>query len=165
MSKYNNSKIYKIIDNSNGNIYIGSTTHKYLSQRLVKHRYAYKLYLEGCKKYMTSFKILENGDYDIMLLENVNCETKDQLYVRERYYIETLECVNMVVPGRTKQEYYGDNKQMVCENVNQYYKNNKEAINERLSQIIDCECGSTYTHCHKLRHCKSKKHQTFINSK
>jgi len=44
MVKYENSKIYKIIDNTNGNIYIGSTV-KTLSLRIAQHRASYvKLY-------------------------------------------------------------------------------------------------------------------------
>ena len=158
MNKYNDSKVYKIVDNTNGNIYIGSTTHKYISQRLVKHRCAYKLYLEGCKKYMTSFKILENGDYDIILLENVNCETKDQLTAKERYYIETLECVNLVIPGRTKQEWENENIDKIKLCKKKCYENAKE----KRSEVIECDCGSIFQMCEKPRHNKSKKHQAFF---
>ena len=35
-------KIYKIIDNTNGNIYIGKTEQKYLCERLSSHKYDYK---------------------------------------------------------------------------------------------------------------------------
>jgi predicted GIY-YIG superfamily endonuclease len=31
-------KIYRIVDNTNGNIYIGQTKQKYLCQRLAEHR-------------------------------------------------------------------------------------------------------------------------------
>ena len=162
MNKYNDSKVYKIVDNTNGNIYVGSTTNKYLCQRLAKHKDDYKRYLEGYKnKYMTSFKILENGNYNIMLLENVNCEIKDQLNAKERYYIETLECVNKKLPGRTIKEYYIDNRQNKLEKANQYYKDNKENVRERLSKIFECECGSSIRKGGKILHCKSKKHQAF----
>ena len=77
---YSNAKIYKIVDNTNGNIYIGSTCKK-LCQRIAQHRYAYKQYLNGDKKsFTTSFAILQNEDYDIILVEEVvDCQNKEQL--------------------------------------------------------------------------------------
>ena len=35
--RYQKSKIYKIVDNTNNNIYIGSTCEPILSRRLAKH--------------------------------------------------------------------------------------------------------------------------------
>ena len=82
MNKYNDSKIYKIVDNVSGQIYIGSTCQKYLSKRLEGHVSSYRMYLKGKHHYMTSYKILENDNYDIILIENVNCETIEQLRAR-----------------------------------------------------------------------------------
>jgi hypothetical protein len=95
MVNYNNSKIYKIIDNTNDNIYIGSTV-KTLAQRLGQYRQDYKKYLNGKNtKYTSLFDILKNDNYDIILLEKpVNINSKDELNARERYYIDNLVCVN-----------------------------------------------------------------------
>ena len=118
MVNYENSKIYKIVDNTNDNIYIGSTT-KLLCQRLAGHRTNYELYKNKGLKYITSFKILENGDYDIVLLLNYPCNSKEELHAKERYYIETLSCVNKNIPGRSIKErmklYYADNKEEISE--------------------------------------------------
>ncbi len=72
----------------------------------------YNMYLEGKQKTaVTSFKILETGNYDIVLIENYSCDNKDQLLAtRERYKIETLDCVNKVIPKRTGKEYEQDNR-------------------------------------------------------
>jgi hypothetical protein len=64
---------------------------------------------------------LKNNNYDIILLENVSCINKDELKARERFYIETLECVNKVIPGRTNQEYAADHKEQRKE----YYEKHK----------------------------------------
>jgi hypothetical protein len=72
---YQNAKIYKIVDNTNDNIYIGSTCKK-LCQRLAQHRSNYKQYLNDKFSYITSFKILKNDDYDIVLIEEFPCENK-----------------------------------------------------------------------------------------
>ena len=67
-NKYQNGKIYKIVDNTNGDIYIGST-YKRLYERIAKHEYDFKYYLNGNYHYITSFKILKNNDYKIELIE------------------------------------------------------------------------------------------------
>jgi len=137
MNKYNDSKIYKIIDNTNDNVYIGSTCHKYLSQRLQKHIQGYRRYLKGLEGRVTSYSILENNDYNIILLENVNCETVDQLKARERYYIEnTPNCVNRNIPTRTSKEWckqnYEANKDTILEERKQYYEDKKDAVLKRV---------------------------------
>ena len=50
--------------------------------------------------FTTSFKILENNNYYIELIELFECTCKDELCARESYYIKSLECVNKVIPGR-----------------------------------------------------------------
>jgi len=110
MVNYNNGKIYKIVDNTNNNIYVGSTTKKYLSDRLSEHRCDYRRYLKGTNGYLTSCEIIKNNNYDIILLELVNCDSKDELKAKERFYIDTLDCVNKVIPGRTNKEYREVNK-------------------------------------------------------
>ena len=98
--KFKNGKVYKIIDKTNGNVYIGSTCQT-LSQRLTQHKANYKQYLKGnTGNNTTSFEILKNNNYEIVLLENCNNITsKDELHNRERYYIDSLECVNKCRPG------------------------------------------------------------------
>ncbi len=136
MVNYSNSKIYKIVDNTNGNIYIGSTV-KTLAQRLAYHRQDYKRYLEGKQHYITSFKILENDNYDIILLEECkDCENKEQLHARERHYIDTLQCVNKVKPTRTKKEYYEEHKEHLNIKQKEYYELNKEHLYMKKKEYI-----------------------------
>jgi len=124
-------KIYKIVDNTNGNIYVGRTKQT-LKQRLSVHKY------QNC----TSIEIIKNGDYKIELIE----ETDDK--TRERYWIENTDCVNKVIPGRTKKEYeklekfkekkkqwdrkyrekYPEKKK---QRDKEYHENNKEKIREK----------------------------------
>ncbi len=58
---YNNGKIYKIepLNGEEGDIYIGSTTKQYLSQRMDSHRSDFKKFNEGKKVSITSFKLFE----------------------------------------------------------------------------------------------------------
>ena len=68
MSDFSKAKIYKIVCNVTGLVYIGSTIQK-LSKRLSNHRHKYKQYLDNKSRYVTSFKILENDNYEIILIE------------------------------------------------------------------------------------------------
>ena len=100
-------KIYKIVDNTNGNIYIGKTDQT-LKVRLNEHK---------SHKKCSSKEIIKNGDYKIELIE----ETEDE--TRERYWILNTECVNKQIPGRTKKEWNKDNKDKMIAYRKKYYKN------------------------------------------
>lgn len=94
------NKIYKIT-NSNGFIYIGSTTRD-LNTRLIEHKSNYKLWKEGKRNFITSFKVIEGNNCKIELLEEI--EDKTQLLTRERFYIENTNCINNKIPTRTQKE-------------------------------------------------------------
>ena len=126
MVNYNNSKIYKLVCNDPNLIYIGSTTQK-LCQRLSKHKNHYK-----DNRCISSKHLFDIGNVKIILIEEFNCENKEQLLKRERHYIELLVCVNKRLPGRTKKEWTNDNKERVKENQRKYKIDNKEKIKEQL---------------------------------
>ena len=102
-NKLDNGKIYKIVDNTNNNVYIGSTC-KTLKYRLTEHKSAYKRFLKGLHGNTKSFDIIKNNDYKIELLENCDIKTKQELIARERFYIDNNECLNKIVPGRTNKK-------------------------------------------------------------
>ncbi len=127
---YSQGKIYKIVDNTTDNIYIGSTCQKYIRKRLSEHVSTYKGYLKGKRRYTSSAEIIKNGNYDIILIEDYPCMRKDQLHKRERYHIENNKCVNKVIPGRTHKEsnknWRDNNKEYVKESNKNWRDNNKE---------------------------------------
>ncbi len=132
---YANTKIYKIVCNVTGKVYIGSTTRKYLSERLAHHRQDYELYKKGINGYITSFQVLENNDYNIILLANHPCNEKNERNAIERNYIETIDCVNKYHPGRTKKEYVTLHKEKTAEYQKEYQKeyrqSNQDTIKEK----------------------------------
>jgi len=126
----NTGYIYQIYDNTNGNKYYGSTKQG-LSKRLSKHRGDYKDFLNGKKvSNYTSFKILENEDFNISLVEKVEYNDKIELTARERFYIENNECVNKVIPSRTQKEYREANKDKIKQRHKEYREANKDKIKE-----------------------------------
>ena len=126
MPDYSNGKIYRIICNNTGNMYIGSTCCT-LSQRLAQHKSEYNMFLNGKRKHCsTSFDIIKGGNYQIILIEYAPCNNKEELLRKERYFIENMNCVNKVVPLRTDKEYKEDNKDKIKE----YNERNKDHIAE-----------------------------------
>jgi hypothetical protein len=172
MVNYNNGKIYKIepLNGEEGEIYIGSTTKKLLSQRMTKHRGHYKEWLNGKNKKITSFDLFDKYGLDnckIILLELVNAKSKDELVSREAFYIRSLDCVNKVIPGRTDKEYYKDNKDKFKQINKEYREDNKDKYKiyykEYDKKVLNCDCGSVCRFHEKSRHFKTKKHQEFIS--
>lgn len=129
MVNYQLGKVYKIV--GNGLIYVGSTTKKYLCQRLVGHRCFYRGYIDKkSTKYCSSYECLSDENYYIELLELCPCSSKDELHSRERKWIELLDCVNKVIPTRTYEEYYKDNRDKIKEQQKEYRQLNKDKIKE-----------------------------------
>jgi len=146
MNKYQNGKIYKLVNTEGTLTYIGSTT-QVLAKRKANHHSNYKNWKNGKYHFVSSYKIFDDDEdgCQIVLLEAFPCETKEELEKRERYFIENNECVNKVRPTRTKKEYYEDNKEKFSEimkkyrdenkdklslSKKQYYENNKEKVQE-----------------------------------
>jgi hypothetical protein len=131
MTNYNKGKIYRIICNLTGLTYYGSTCEPTLARRLTVHVSDYKCFKEGkTKKYITSFEVLEGGNYAIVLVEIFPCNTKMELHRREQYYIEGNDCVNRYIPTRTRAEWNVVNRSQILENGAKYRLENHEKILE-----------------------------------
>jgi len=129
MPDYQKGKIYKIV--SGDLVYIGSTCEPTLAKRLATHVADYKRWKAGKRRGVSSFPLIESGDYTISLIELCPCGSKDEMTARERFYIETMTCVNKSVPGKTRQEYYEENKDHIHEQQKIWEEVNKEQIAER----------------------------------
>jgi len=128
---YTKGKIYKLVNDKSDDVYIGSSCQS-LAKRIGGHRMYYKKYLEGDYHYITSSKLFENdSNVSIILIEEYPCSNKMELERRERYYIESIKCVNKFIPTRTMNEWFKDNKDSVIEYKKGYYENNKDEILER----------------------------------
>jgi len=129
MPDYQNGKIYKI---TSGELtYIGSTCEPTLARRLAGHVGLCKSWKEGKKNYITSFQLIETGQYEITLIELFPCGSKDELTARERFHIETNKCVNKNIPMRSKAEWREVNKETLSEKKKAYYEANKEVFLEK----------------------------------
>jgi hypothetical protein len=130
---YSKSKIYKLTTiNDPDLVYYGSTVNS-LNKRKTDHKSAFKTEKLKC----TSCKLFELGidDVEITLIENVNCNSKEELLKRERFYIENNNCINKIIPIITNQEYkeyqelYREqNIYKINEHSKHYYEKNKDKI-------------------------------------
>ena len=89
MVDYSNGEIYRIVCNSTGKVYIGSTTQS-LSKRLSSHRLDYKKCLNGKYQFITSFEIIKENNYEIILIENVPCNNKQELFRKKDIILKIL---------------------------------------------------------------------------
>jgi len=177
--------IYGIFCKTTYRVYYGKTTET-IKERLQKHKDDYKSYLKGNSHYITAYEIIKNNNYEIKLLET--CDNKNHMKEREGYYIRTFPCVNKNIPGRTKEQYYQDNREKILEERKEYYKENKEkkkewrednkvkiseyrkeyyeenreTILEKQKEKYTCACGSSITKQGKSQHEESIKHKKYL---
>lgn len=133
MVNYRNGKMYRVVCNITGKQYVGSTTTP-LSKRLGSHVSQYK----NNGTYYSVFEVLENGNYEIILIEEYPCDTKEQLLRRERYWVDELDCVNKLSPiylegegEEYKKKYNEEHKEDIKEYMTTYYITNADELKAR----------------------------------
>ena len=122
MPNYENSKIYKIYSLSNEElVYYGSTTQK-LSQRKAEHvKDSKKEHYNGSSKI-----IINNGNWNMELIQDYPCLNRFELETLEGDYIKNNKCINIIVAGRSKQEYRDANRCRIRENQKKWRVNNPD---------------------------------------
>jgi hypothetical protein len=109
------AKVYAIRNRTSEQVYIGTTTKRYLSDRMSGHRYAYRKELAGdTSRPCRSHLILSCPTAYINLVEDLGDCDKATRKARERWWIEnTPNCVNKQLPGRDVAEYYRDHREEI----------------------------------------------------
>lgn len=163
--RYENGKIYKLVNDIDEKIYVGSTCNS-LAQRFGYHKLDGEI--NGHRQVYKHLNLIGWQNVHIILIEEYPCKNKEQLISRERYWYDELKPeLNKNVPGRTKQEYkkiyysfpenrakkvIGDTKYNSSEHKKKYMK---EDYNTRKYK---CECGTNILLISKNNHLKSNKH-------
>ena len=164
---YSKSVIYKIVCRNPEikGYYVGSTTN--LTNRRNQHKITCNN--EGKKGDCYKYEFIrENGgwdNWDVVKIEDYECDNKEDLHKRERYWIENLEAsLNQAIPTRTHKEYRVDNRDKFLNIQKIYRDNHKEEIHKRHGEKTECGCGGRYRRDHKGRHMKSKKHTEWVKT-
>jgi hypothetical protein len=127
MVNYANGKIYQIIptcEHEEGDVYIGSSAEVNLCNRMSKHRYNYRhrgVVYTACKL----FEKYGEDNLKIELIEAFPCQSKTELEAREGFLIRERPCINKRIEGRTKVQWYADNKERREKQQKANYEKNK----------------------------------------
>lgn len=158
--------IYKIWSAAGEKVYIGSTRKLYLSNRWAGHRSKYRL--QKGRPCASSILFDEYGmdNCSCEMLEKVCADSLEGLRLKEQEWIEKHPtCVNKVKAGPMTSEAEKECKHKYYLSVKDSEEYKEKAKEARLKhapkrkEVIQCECGGTYTLGHRSRHFQSKAHQ------
>ena len=179
MLDFSKGRIYKIFNDIDDDLYIGSTCRP-ICQRLAWHKYTRNS--AKCKSKL-QVKMNEIGPehFFIELVEEFPCDNIEQLRQREGHFIRLMATLNKAIAGRGRAEYIIDNadkireyksanKEQILAQSKEYYTRTKDHQTERQKSDkvkqwkntkVECQCGGTYTLCHKAEHFKCAKHMAY----
>ena len=126
---FNKAKIYKITNDYNDDVYVGSTCDT-LGKRYSKHKTDSKK--EKYKHYKL-YKLMNEIGFNrfrIQLIIDYPCEDIYQLTQKEGEYIRLIGTLNKRIEGRTQKEYQNTNKDKIKEDKKEWYETNKDKIKE-----------------------------------
>ena len=139
MPNYAETQLYELIEyDENGEpvVYRGHTTGP-LRKRLSVHRSNFKSWLNGKKKYCSSYEVLKHGNARIELVRVVCCLNKKDASRAEGLFIRELPtCVN-IRKNYEKKEYYEANKQKLIAKQAEYYEANKEVVKAKHAKYYE----------------------------
>ena len=187
---FSKGKIYKITNDFNDEVYVGSTCDT-LNRRFIIHKSAAKRDVNMNRPIYTLINEIGFERFRIDLIEDYPCKDKYELRQREGYYIREQGTLNNRIAGREQKEYNQDIKQHRKEYYEEYYENKKEQIKEQnkkyyeankeqikeyreknkehiqhyKKEVIICECGCKTDKSHITRHKISQKHNKLMNLK
>ncbi len=127
---FSKGKIYKVFNDYNDDIYIGSTCDT-LKTRFRKHKSEAELNPDGTRPLYKLIREIGFNRFKIELIEEFPCLNINELRQREGHYIKELATLNKAIAGRTSKTYYNDNKDDLKEKKKQYYEKNKEKFKEK----------------------------------
>ena len=144
--------IYRLICEQTNKVYYGSTVDPI--KRIRQHR--------SINNTCTSRNLINPR---MELLECISIDDLDtfkkELLLIEKHYIKNNDCINKVVPLRTRKEYYKDRIRENPDYLKELYvKQGGVERNRRTKKM--CACGGEYIQRNKKIHERSQKHQKYI---
>jgi hypothetical protein len=111
--------------------YIGSTIAT-INSRIKRHKNFYEYWLNGKTNYCSSFEIIKNENYELIIIEEIKNETEEECIEREQLWIDFYGKENLInkrnADGHNtieyQKKYYIENK----DKKKQYYLKNKDKI-------------------------------------
>ena len=188
MPDFSLTKVYRIVSESAGLTYVGSTAQERLSSRMSTHRAEYKRWMNKVPgaKYCTSFEVMKNDDAQITLLQAYSeCKSSDEKRMYEQEWQDRIECVNIISAYTSEEEkkqyhkeynsvnreelnsnnckYYQGHRDEVLRRNHDHYIKHREEISQRRSELVYCDvCKRDVSRNNISTHEKTQKH--FKNS-
>ena len=126
-------------------------------------------------------------NFEIDVVEEYPCESKQQLEKREGEIIRQMGTLNQKITGKTRKEYKEEFRDYLREFAREnkkkwrienrehylekergykktYRKKYKDKLQEKASTKVECECGGQYTLSHKAEHMRTKKHLKYLGT-
>lgn len=116
--------VYMICDTNETERYIGSTKET-LARRMGGHRYNYRKWKDGKQTMVSVFELFDKYGLEnckIVLLEEVNTDSRQVLLAREHHYITSLECVNKKGAIHDKKAYAKNYRESNKDKLRSYFK-------------------------------------------
>ncbi len=173
MLDFQKGKIYKITNDYNDDVYVGSTCDT-LVKRFSSHK---RGRTSEVLKHKPLYKLMNEIGYErfrIQLIEECPCDDKYQLRQREAYYIRKLATLNKLISFATETEKLetkriyasSEERKLVHKEESKiFYQKHKEQILEKNKEIIMCVCGCELRKRDMARHEKSQKHLNLMMSR
>ena len=191
---FSKGKIYKIANDFNDEIYIGSTCDT-IVKRFSIHKVAINMPEKQDRPLYKMMREIGTDRFVIYLIEDFPCNNKYELERQEGFWQKHYKSsLNMKIAGQTKKEYrkehrdkmvdysktyneehkeqlsekkkqnYYSNQEQILEKKKEYYYINQEKILENIKEKIKCECGCNITKKFLKRHQQSKKHLSLMDN-
>ncbi len=112
--------------------------------------------MENIKVHCSRCRSSQLSHNDVEINSNTNEYYKSCIKCRE--YDKQLKIKNKDKIRAHAREYYQEFKEIKVEQVKRWKENNQD----RLKEIIECECGGKYQRCQKWRHVKTEKHINYF---
>ena len=179
---YQEGKIYFIGNFVDDDIYIGSTCQP-LTKRFRNHKDTMNNKVKMGRKLYTKMR------EKFPCSNNEELKKRERYYIMERQPV-----LNIAIPTRTKEEWTEENRErkremdrncylrnkekyheqskqwreehpeLMKEYKAKWYENNKEEMSRKSKERMTCECGDEICRGAYTRHCKTKRHQNYLNS-
>jgi hypothetical protein len=176
MPDYTKGKIYKLANNDDSEIYIGSTCGT-LRRRKAGHRSDAKRY--PTQRVYHHLNAIGWNNVRIILLQSISCSNKDELRAAEQHYIDMLHpslnrqsAIDTCTHGREQNKCVDCNGASICQHRRQrgqckecggisICQHNRHRAHCKDCSPFHCDyCQTTHTTGHILQHYKTKKHKT-----
>lgn len=155
---FSKGKIYKITNDYNNDVYVGSTC-DLLTKRFSGHKSDSKKEKQLRRPLIKLMNEIGSERFRIELIEDYPCQDKYQLRQREGHFIREIGTLNKVIAGRSvdeyKKQYYEENKEINIQKQKEYVNKNKDKVFEYQKQykqdnkIKTCEYNKNYREQHK----------------